>query len=71
MSNLRKIMGFYNINATSLAKETGLSRSTINNAMGEGDITKSTMEKVAKAVGNDLTVNDIFFAQDVKLVVHN
>lgn len=64
-------MGYYNINATTLAKETGLSRSTIISAMEGGDITKSTMEKVTNAVGNNLTVNDIFFAQDVKLVVQD
>lgn len=70
-NNISKIIGFYNITVVDLSKKSGLSRSTISNIINGGNATKDTMTKIADAIGHGLTVDDIFFAPNVILVVQN
>ncbi|CAK1247350.1 unnamed protein product [Fructobacillus fructosus] len=70
-NNLRKIMGFYGFSNISLSKKAKVSRGTITDILNGSNPNKETMEKITKAIGNGLTVNDIFFAKDVILVVQN
>lgn len=68
-NNIAKIIGFYGMNIIELSEKSGLSRMTVTNVMNGSNTTKETMSKITTAIGHGLTVDDIFFAQNVILVV--
>lgn len=71
-NNLKKIMQVTNMNQTQLAEKTGLSRQFINKLVNEKsgiNPQQSSMEAIADVTG--FSVYDIFFNNDVQLVLQN
>lgn len=69
-NNLREFLQYKNVSQAELAEITGLSRPFINRLTNEKDGVdpqQSTMENIANAL--DSTVFDIFFNQNVQLVL--
>jgi transcriptional regulator with XRE-family HTH domain len=69
-NNLREFLQYKNVSQAELAELTGLSRPFINRLTNEKDGVdpqQSTMENIANAL--DSTVFDIFFNQNVQLVL--
>lgn len=66
-NNLKQVLAFRNMSQSELATKSNISRNTISLIVNDklNDVKRSTMQSISDAVG--FSVNDIFFATDVRL----